>query len=146
MTKNKSIEMHDADLKNVLNKDGVKEVIIGDLENLSTTNVDELRQRMGSGSWAARLVFNDRFGGVIIQQQPGEGNRLHFHPDADECWVILSGKWEWFIEGEGTKTVSLNDIVVVRKGVKHKITCIGDQPGIRFAITAPDVNHVYAEE
>ena len=140
------MEKHDSDLESVLNKDGVNEVIIDDLENLSTTNVDELRQRMGLGSWAARLVYNERFGGVVIQQRPGQGNRLHFHPDADECWVILAGKWEWFIDGEGTKTVSVNDIVVVRKGVKHKITCVGDEPGIRFAITAPDVNHVYADE
>ena len=140
------MEFHDSDLESVLNKDGVNEVIIDDLENLSTTNVDELRQRMGPGSWAARLVYNERFGGVVIQQRPGQGNRLHFHPDADECWVILAGKWEWFIDGEGTKTVSVNDIVVVRKGVKHKITCVGDEPGIRFAITAPDVNHVYADE
>jgi len=140
------MEKHDSDLESVLNKDGVNEVIIDDLENMSTTNVDELRQRMGLGSWAARLVYNERFGGVVIQQRPGQGNRLHFHPDADECWVILAGKWEWFIDGEGTKTVSVNDIVVVRKGVKHKITCVGDEPGIRFAITAPDVNHVYADE
>ena len=138
--------INDSDLESVLTKDGVNEVIIDDLENLSTTNVDELRQRMGLGSWAARLVYNERFGGVVIQQRPGQGNRLHFHPDADECWVILAGKWEWFIDGEGTKTVSVNDIVVVRKGVKHKITCVGDEPGIRFAITAPDVNHVYADE
>ena len=138
--------INDSDLESVLTKDGVNEVIIDDLENLSTTNVDELRQRMGLGSWAARLVYNERFGGVIIQQQPGQGNRLHFHPDADECWVILAGKWEWFIDGEGTKTVSVNDIVVVRKGVKHQITCVGDEPGVRFAITAPDVNHVYADE
>ena len=140
------MEINDSDLESVLTKDGVNEVIIDDLENLSTTNVDELRQRMGLGSWAARLVYNERFGGVVIQQQPGQGNRLHFHPDADDCWVILAGKWEWFIDGEGTKTVSVNDIVVVRKGVKHKITCVGDEPGIRFAITAPDVNHVYADE
>ena len=140
------MEIPDSDLESVLNKDGVNEVIIDDLENLSTTNVDELRQRMGLGSWAARLVYNERFGGVIIQQQPGQGNRLHFHPDADECWVILAGKWEWFIDGEGTRIVSVNDIVVVRQGVKHKITCVGDEPGIRFAITAPDVDHVYADE
>ena len=138
------MEIHDDDLTRVLNKDGVNKVIVGDLENLSTTNVKELRDKLGLGSWAARLVLNKRFGGVIIQQQPGEGNRLHFHPDADECWVILGGEWEWFIEGEGTKKVSVNDIVVVKQGVKHKITCVGSKPGIRFAITAPDVEHVYA--
>ena len=138
--------VHDNNLINVLNKDGVRDVIIGDLENAFTTNVAELRSKMGEGAWAARLVKNERFGGVIIQQRPGEGNRLHHHPDDDECWVILAGDWEWYIEGEGSKLVSVNDIVVVPKGVKHKITCVGKEPGIRFAITAPDVDHVYAED
>ena len=138
--------VNDSDLINVLSKDGVEDVIVGELENASTTNITKLRKKMGLGSWAARLVKNDRFGGVVIQQRPGEGNRLHFHPDDDECWVILAGEWEWFIEGQGTKRVSTHDIVVVPKGVKHKITCLGKEPGIRFAITAPDVNHVYAEE
>ena len=139
------MEIHDSNLKNVLYKDGVKEVIIGDFENIPTTSVGKLREKMGIGSWAARIIYNERFGGVVIQQQPGEGNRLHYHPDADECWVILAGEWEWFIEGEGKKRVLANDIIVVKKGVKHQITCIGDVPGIRLAITAPDVDHVYVE-
>jgi len=139
------MEKHDTDVVQVLRDDGVNNVVIGDLENISTTNIDELSAKMGRGSWAARLVYNEKFGGVVIQQQPGEGNRLHYHPDADECWVIISGKWEWYIEGKGKNTVVKNDIVVVKKGVKHKITCIGDEPGIRFAITAPDVDHVYSD-
>ena len=57
----------------------------------------------------------------------------------------MEGEWEWFIEGEGKKRVVANDIIVVKKGVKHQITCIGDVPGIRLAITAPDVDHVYVE-
>jgi mannose-6-phosphate isomerase-like protein (cupin superfamily) len=128
-----------------LNQDGVNKVVIGDMENVTTTNIDELTKQLGSGSWAVRLVYNDKFGGVVIQQQPGEGNRLHYHPDADECWVIISGIWEWYIEGEGTRTVHKNDIVVVKQGVLHQITCIGTKPGIRFAITKPDVAHIYPE-
>jgi len=139
------MEKHDADVIQVLKDDGVDNIVIGDFENISTTSLDKLRDKMGDGSWAVRLVYNKRFGAVAIQQQPGEGNRLHYHPDADECWVIISGKWEWYIEGEGTNIVTRNDIVVVKNNVKHKITCIGDEPGIRFAITAPDVDHVYTK-
>jgi len=139
------MEKHDKDVVQVLSDDGVDKVIIGDLENVATTNIDDLVKKMGSGSWAVRLVYNEKFGGVVIQQQPGEGNRLHYHPDADECWVIINGSWEWYIEGEGTKVVNKNDIVIVEKTVKHKITCVGNEPGIRFAITAPDVDHVYAD-
>ena len=139
------MDKHEKDVVQVLRDDGVNKVVLGDLENMSTTSIDELIIKMGTGSWAARLVYNERFGGVVIQQQPGEGNRLHYHPDADECWVIISGKWEWYIEGEGTNEVTKKDIVVVKQNIKHKITCIGDERGIRFAITAPDVDHVYAD-
>ena len=135
-------EIHDSDLGHVLNDDGVDNVITHGLENLPTTSVDELKEKMGAGSWGVRVVYNERFGGVLICQQPGEGNRPHYHADADECWVILEGEWEWYIESEGTKRVSAHDIVVVKKGTTHKITCIGDKPGIRLAITMPDVDHV----
>jgi len=138
-------EIHDADLHNVLSDDGVEQVVTHELANLPTTNVDELRAKFGDRSWAVRVIYNERFGGLLICQLPGEGNRTHYHPDADESWVILDGEWEWYIEGEGTKKVSTNDIVVVQKGIKHKITCVGDKPGIRLAITAPDVNHVYTD-
>ena len=96
------------------------------------------------GSWAVRLALNERFGGVVIQQQPGEGNRKHYHPDADENWVILDGEWEWFIEGK-KKIVRKGDFVIVPKKTWHQIKCVGGRPGIRYAITKPDVDHVYAD-
>ena len=133
----------DNNLKNVLKDDGVKTLEINKFENLSTNSIENIKKTLGSPPWAARLVYNETFGGVLICQNPGEGNRKHFHPDADECWIIVEGEWEWFIEGVGTKKVKKDDIIVVPKGTPHQIKCIGTKPGIRFAITKPDVNHVY---
>lgn len=133
----------ESDVIKVLDDDGVGKVILKDHENLSTTKLNEIKEKLGEPPWAVRVVYNKRFGGVLICQNPSEGNRLHYHPDADECWVILEGEWEWYIEGEGKKIVKQNDIVLVKEGTPHKITCIGNKPGIRFAITAPDVNHVH---
>ena len=65
-------------------------------------------------------------------------NRKHYHPNADENWVILDGEWEWWIEGQGTKKVWAKDIIVVPKKVPHLITCVNG-PGARYAITKPDV-------
>ena len=138
------MEKHDKDVVQVLRDDGVNKVVIGDLENMPTTSIDDLIKKMGSGSWAARLVYNDRFGGVVIQQQPGEGNRLHYHPDADECWVILEGEYKWSIDGE-EQEVSVGDIVVVKEKTWHQITVIGDKPAARLAITKPDVDHIYED-
>ena len=135
----------DSDVTQVLKDDGVKTVVLDSFENQPLTELNKIKDDMGLPPWAVRLVYNDRFGGVMICQNPGEGNRLHYHPNADECWVILEGEWEWYIEGEGTKRVKEKDIVLVKSGTKHKIVCVGSKPAIRFAITAPDVKHTYAE-
>ena len=136
----------DTDVTNVLKEDGVLFVELQKYENISTVNLEKIREELGAGSWAARIAYNDVFGGVLIQQHPGEGNRKHFHPDADENWVILDGEGEWWIEGLGTQTVRKHDIVVVPRGTWHKITCVGSKPGVRYAVTRPDVNHVYENE
>ena len=141
-----STKHEDADLVRVLKDDGVPVVDPFDQINLSKTSLSEVKKKMGAAPWAARVVYNPLFGGVLICQNPGEGNRLHYHPDADECWVIMEGEWEWYIEGEGTMKVVKDDIVVVPQGKKHKITATGDKPSIRFAVTRADVNHVYADE
>lgn len=135
----------DDDVSNVLKNDGVSFVDLKSFENITTVNLEHIRKQLGMKSWAVRIAYNDVFGGVLIQQQSGEGNRKHFHPDADENWVILDGEWEWWIEGLGTQKISVHDIIIVPKGTPHKITCIGDKPGVRYAITRPDVNHVYVE-
>ena len=136
----------DSNLTRVLIEDGVPFSELEKYENCTTVSLDQLRKDLGMGSWAVRIAYNELFGGVVIQQQPGEGNRKHYHHDADENWVILDGTWEWWIDGIGTQVVKKNDIIVVPCGVWHKITCIGDTPGVRYAITRPDVDHVYKDE
>jgi len=133
----------DSNVSRVLKDDGVNVIDLDIFENNTCTSLNAVKEQFGDTAWATRIVYNDRFGGVLIRQFPGEGNRLHYHSDADECWVILEGEWEWFIEGIGTRIVRQNDIVLVSKNTKHKITCIGTMPGVRFAITKPDVDHVY---
>ena len=129
-----------------MENDGVKNVDLLKYENLNTNRLKQIKKEMGDPPWAVRIVYNDVFGGVLICQNPGEGNRLHFHPDADECWVIMEGEWEWFIDGVGVKKVQKDDIVLVPRNTNHFIKCVGEKPGIRFAITKPDVNHVYVKE
>jgi|TARA_R100001443_G_C3346884_1_gene175834 quercetin dioxygenase-like cupin family protein len=135
----------DSDVKNVLKDDGLPKDALETFhiyENRTTVGIDQLREELGMGSWAVRIAYNDRFGGVIIQQQSGEGNRKHYHPDADENWLIIDGEWEWWIENLGSRIVKKNDIIVVPKNTWHKITC-KKGPGIRYAITQPDVEHIY---
>ena len=133
-----------SNVNQVLKDDGVSQVDTVNYQNLNNIVIEELVKKFGHDkSWAVRLTYNEIFGGVVIQQLPGEGNRLHKHPKVAECWVILKGKWKWFIEGKGEMEVDKGSIVNVPKNTYHQIKCIGNETGIRFAITAPDVEHVY---
>ena len=138
----------DCDVKRVLKNDGLENDMLSIFHSYENqcVSLKDLRKKHGLGSWAVRIAYNEKFGGVIIQQQPGEGNRKHYHPDADENWVIMDGEWEWWIEGIGTTKVSKGDIIVVPKNTWHLIKCVGHSQGVRYAITAPDVNHVYEDE
>ncbi len=128
----------------VLKDDGVDSIDIENFQNLNQIQIDKLYKKFGKNkSWAARLTYNKNFGGVIINQLPGEGNRLHKHPNTAECWVILKGKWKWYIEGKGEMIAEEGSIINVEQDTYHQITCIGNEPGMRFAVTLPDVMHVY---
>ncbi len=142
------MKIADTNVVKVLNDDGIKDINEKKLrkyENITSINVDEIRKDLGMGSWAVRLVFNDIFGGVLIQQQPGEGNRRHYHKYADENWIILDGEWEWYIEGCEKKKVKKGDFVLVPRGTWHQIKCVGKGVGLRYAITQPDVEHIYSD-
>ena len=138
----------DDNVKQVLQDDGIKDSILepgNKYENLKKSNINHLENETGfNDSWAMRVVYNSRFAGVIIKQNPGEGNRMHYHPDADECWVILEGEYRWSIDGE-EQEVYVGDIVVVKEKTWHQITVIGDKPAARLAITKPDVDHIYED-
>ncbi len=138
----------ETDVVKVLIDDGLNSIdwkTLRKYENISTISLSQLRDELGMGSWAVRIAYNNLFGGVIIQQNSGEGNRKHYHPDADENWIIMDGVWQWWIKGKGEKVVKQNDIIVVPQNVPHLITCI-EGPGARYAITRPDVNHVYIDD
>tara|TARA_B100002019_G_C21257925_1_gene595007 strand:- start:262 stop:687 length:426 start_codon:yes stop_codon:yes gene_type:complete len=138
----------DDNVEQVLKDDGIKFSILEpghDYENLTSNSIYKIESELNfDDSWAARVIYNSRFAGVIIKQNPGEGNRLHYHPDADECWVILEGTYIWSIDGV-QQEVSVGDIVVVKEKTWHQITVIGDKPAARLAITKPDVEHIYED-
>ena len=146
--KDSALYVYDSNVVNVLKDDGVEDTnweILQKYENQTTVSLEQLRSDLGSGSWAVRLAYNDLFGGVVIQQHPGEGNRKHMHTEADENWVILDGVWEWWIDGKGESTVKKGDFVYVPNNTWHQITCI-EGPAVRYAITKPDVEHIYLPE
>jgi CMP-N-acetylneuraminic acid synthetase/mannose-6-phosphate isomerase-like protein (cupin superfamily) len=132
----------DADRERILKEDGVVNNTLDDF-NKEIVHIDEIIERNGRGlSWSHTLVNSLSTCSTLIAQMPGEGNRMHYHPDWDEWWYIVEGIWEWEIEGE-VKTVCKNDIVFIHRNRKHKITAAGNKMAIRLAVSRADVDHVY---
>ena len=88
------------------------------------------------------MIDTENNSATIIAQLPGEGNRLHYHPNWNEWWYIIDGEWEWEIEGK-KKIIKKGDIVFMEKSKKHKITAVGNKIAIRLAVSRADVAHVY---
>ena len=125
----------------ILKKDGVAS---NDLfsANKEVVNIESILKDAPAGSWSKRLVDTDSNSATLICQNPGEGNRRHYHSDWNEWWYIIDGEWMWEIEGE-ERTIKKNDVVFIEQGKVHKITAVGNKPAIRLAVSRSDVAHIY---
>ncbi|MBU1216494.1 cupin domain-containing protein [bacterium] len=137
-------ENSEVHVESILKKDGVAYNDLYDVNNEIVALETILSSMDSSKSWSKRVIDSESNSMTIISQLPGEGNRLHYHPDWNEWWYIVDGVWEWEIEGE-KKLVKKGDIVFMQKNRKHKITAAGDRPAIRMAVSRSDVAHVYPE-
>ena len=55
----------DSNVKRVLALDGLPKDSLKtfhSFENITTVNLEDLRQELGMSSWAARIAYNERFG------------------------------------------------------------------------------------
>jgi len=135
-------ERIEVDVPDILVKDGVEENDLHDCNKL-VVNLDEiLSSNDETKSWSKRLVNTENNSATLIHQQPGEGNREHYHPSWNEWWYIVQGEWDWMIEGEVTR-VKQGDVVFIPKQKVHKITAAGDKPAVRLAVSREDVAHIY---
>ena len=122
----------------ILEKDGVagmrdiSDVAIIDISRI----LDERKCEM------VRVVNSTSNSACLITQSKGEGNRLHYHPDWDEWWLILQGQWLFTIEGN-EHIVSTNQLIKIPRNSWHQIQAISDEPATRLAVSRQDVVHAY---
>jgi len=136
------VEHIEVEVEAILKKDGVLDNNFDDVNQQVVNAYELIKQNANKTSWSRRLVDTESNSATMIGQMPGEGNRRHYHPDWNEWWFILAGKWEFEIDGKAREIVT-GDVVFIEKGKIHKITAIGDQMAIRLAVSRNDVEHIY---
>lgn len=135
----KSIERN---LEKLIAEDGSPLPKKGKTHNLDLNNIDKAIELMGNGSWCYPVVLSDTDQACFIQQNPGEGCRKHYHATKDEWWIVFKGEFSWETPNK-TIHAKEGDIVFLPKGTVHIITCTSDSPGIRLAMGAREMEHVY---
>ena len=125
----------------ILDRDGIKGKNF-EAENQTIVNAMEIISAADSESWIRRVVNTNSNSCCLISQQPGEGNRRHFHPSWNEWWYIVDGDWDFEIANKHYR-IKKNDIVFIPKNTWHKITAVGDKPAVRLAVSRGDVKHGY---
>lgn len=138
-------EFSEVDVPSILVKDGVFHSNFTQ-ENLPLSDINKIiAEADNTVSWCHRIINTESNSATLISQLPGEGNRLHYHPNWNEWWYIVKGKWEWEVEGEKMQ-VKEGQMVFIPKNKWHKITAIGPNPAIRLAVSRADVAHIYNED
>ena len=135
-------EFGDYNRKKILVADGVVNNMMSGFNKEKISIKKIIDRNSKKKSWSKTLVNSQSNSATLIAQMPGEGNRLHYHPDWDEWWYILEGQWKWEI-GKKIKTVSKGDMIFIKRNNWHKITAIGKKMSIRLAVSRADVEHVY---
>jgi quercetin dioxygenase-like cupin family protein len=75
-----------------------------------------------------------------VRYEPGKHVPWHAHEDTEQVMFILEGEVEMTIEEE-TKTLTSGDVVVVNRGLRHKLYSAG---GVMFmeALAPVPLDHV----
>ncbi len=127
---------------NILKRDGI---LFSNFKNANKmkTNIDNIViNNNKKRSWSHCLVNSKSNSATLICQSPGEGNRKHYHPNWDEWWFILKGKWKFEV-GRKKMIIKKGDFIFIKRKTKHKITATGTTKAIRLAVSRYDVKHIY---
>ena len=131
-------------VKEILKKDGVTNNVFNK-ENKLITNIKKIvSSKHNIKSWSYRLVNTKSNSATLISQKPGQGNRKHYHSNWDEWWLIIKGQWLFEIEAKKFY-LKKDDLILIKRNQKHKITAIGNTNAIRLAVSRGDVDHIYVD-
>ncbi len=139
-------EVTETEVESILTRDGVTRNMLNNVNHLKQ-HIPEIIKAAGNAPWSWRLVNTPTGSATLICQNPGEGNREHYHPDISEWWYIIEGIYEFKVDGKAFYAEA-GDFIFVEKGKRHLITAakFGLVPAIRLAVSVDGAKHVYLDE
>lgn len=100
--------------------------------------IQEIKARNGSPPWRERVLATPRFRLLVHAWQAGFGHAQHYHPRADEVWYILEGELKVSFDDESPIVAGPGSILLARKGTKHDMVSVGEDPLVMLVLVAPN--------
>lgn len=75
--------------------------------------------------------------GAIWAMKPGHELPIHSHENADDIWIVMEGKAEFYGECNERTIIEAGDIVVSRPGEKHGMVNTFDEDFVMLGIAGP---------
>ena len=109
---------------------------------LRITNLGDAR-RVPMGDRGERVVLVDADAGarnvdvhVNILRPSGPGGRYHYHPNAENVYIVLSGTGRFVADGE-EHILEKDDVVFIPPHTRHSLSQRGEAPLVLIEIYAP---------
>ncbi|NLI90620.1 MAG: cupin domain-containing protein [Peptococcaceae bacterium] len=93
------------------------------------------------------LYESDSSNTAILNIEPGDQLSTHYHPNADDIWVVIQGTGEFLAEENKTYPIKAGMIIPNLKGEVHGVCNTGTEPLVIVAVSAPvPVQAVFTEQ
>ena len=130
----------------VLTRDGVQCHDLSAAQAGRVVSLPAVVSRLQSeGGNALRVSESPTLSATVISQSPGDGNRMHYHVDVDETWIILQGEFLFAVGDQPPLRARTGDLLTIPRGTWHQALVVGDGRASRLAISRSGSAHIYRE-
>jgi len=109
-----------------------------DANNRLIDSLEEVMARNGNPPWRERELATERFRMVVLCWPPGFVYPKHYHPRADEFWLIQEGRIRVSFDEGPAKEAGPGSVLFAKKGTVHEMANIGKDRLIMIAVVIPN--------
>jgi mannose-6-phosphate isomerase-like protein (cupin superfamily) len=85
------------------------------------------------------VATSERMRIVVKTYAAGGENGLHTHPNEDHAFFILQGRAEFYGPGDETRTIGVNEGVLLPRGSFYWFKCTSPEPLVMIRVGCPDI-------
>ena len=98
----------------------------------------DIKTRNGPPPWREPVLATERFRMVLLCWPPGYHHPRHYHPRADESWLIYEGQVRVIFDDGTTVVADPGSVLFAKKGTVHDMTVTSKESLLLVAIVAPN--------